>query len=223
MISLRSFLLLACTLLALPGCQSMQRRAQWRNPAPPQNFFHPETEGVQIRRVALLPFYNDRLDLQQLANVETAFRAELTRNALFEIVPVSRLEMEEITGRPQLASTDLVPADLLAELRRRHGVDGILFTDLTHYFPYRPVSIGVRSKLVDVGNGDIRWAFDYLFDSGNPSTANDARDFNQLTDARGYPFRTDTDIILQSPSRFAQYAANRTYASLRKGPKPVRR
>lgn len=217
----RSALFLLCALLFLPACQSMQRRAEWRSPAPPQNYFHPETEGIQIRRVAVLPFHDERTGPQQLSNIESAFRAELTKSAFFEIVPIGRTELEAITGQGQLPSTSLIPAGLLAELRRRHGVDGVIFTDLTHFFPYRPVSLGVRSKLVDVGTGEIRWAYDCLFDSGNAAIAKDARDFQKLTSAPGYPFATDSDIVLQSPTRFAHYAANRTYHSLQDAPDPA--
>lgn len=216
MTRLLPLLLVALIAAGSTGCQTLRKRAAYR-PAKPENFFHPETQGIAIRRVAMLPFYNQNRSGTEMANVEQAFHAELTKTSLFEVVQVSRADMGDWFGRPQVSSVELLPTNLLSELQSRYGVDAVLFTDLTHYFPYRPVSIGVRTKLVDAATGEIRWAFDYLFDSGNPVIAKNARLFRAYRDQTGYP-KLQSDIVLQSPRRFAQFAANETYDSLLNGP-----
>jgi len=95
-----------------------------------------------------------------------------------------------------------------------YDVDGVLFTDVTHYSPYRPIAIGVRCKLVDVHTGIQRWVFDHLFDSGAPAVAVAAKQFAEEQDSEQLPIPSDGAGILDSPSEFGKYVAHETYRSL---------
>ena len=211
------FRALACVLALFPsGCATLKMAiAPPPPPAPLPNYFSPATSGEQLRRVALLPLHSEAYPDQYMRRLDATFHAELTKKALFEVVPVSRAELEAIFGERQFSSTDELPADALKRLRERCGVDGVLFTDLTHFSPYRPVSMGVRTKLVAVSTGQIRWAFDYVFDAGNSSVAEAAKRFQVACSNEHQPLTTDGGSILLSPARFAKYVANETYASLR--------
>ena len=44
-----------------------------------------------------------------------------------------------------------------------------MFTDLHSFNPYRPLSLGVRSKLVDLKSGEFMWAVDESIDAGDAS------------------------------------------------------
>jgi hypothetical protein len=203
--------------LLLPGCEMFQKKpVHFVKPPPPQNYFSSEPVGIPIRRVALLPIFNEKYPQEQMRELDSAFNAELTKKSLFEVVPVSRAAMENNFGVRQLASVENLPPDLLTKLRDRYGVDGIIFTDITHYSPYRPVAIGVRTKLVDASSGDIRWAFDYIFDTGNPSIAQSAKAYQARFGNDSQPLQGDGGTILLSPSRFAKFVANQTYVSLTK-------
>ena len=182
---------------------------------PPQNYFAPATQAGQFRRVALLPMSSGTFPDQTVRALDAAFLSELSKRGLFEIVPVSRAQMEALFGERQFSSTDTLPADALKRLQERCGVDGVLFTDLTHFSPYRPVSMGVRTKLVAVTTGEIRWAFDCVFDAGNAAVAESAKRFQMTYSNEHQPLTTDGGSILLSPMRFAKYVANETYASLR--------
>ena len=182
---------------------------------PAQNFFAPSAPDEQLRRVALLPMHSSTLPDQYVRALDAAFLFELSKRGLFEVVPVSRAQMEALFGERQFASTDALPADALARLREQCGVDGVLFTDLTHFSPYRPVSMGVRTKLVAAKTGQIRWAFDYVFDAGNAAVAEAAKRFQLAFSNEHQPLTSDGGSILLSPARFAKYVANETYASLR--------
>lgn len=184
-------------------------------PPPPPTYFSSATPGEQLRRVALLPIHSDAYPDQYLRRLDATFHAELTKRALFEVVAVSRAELEAIFGERQFSSTDELPADALKRLRDRCGVDGVIFTDLTHFSPYRPVSMGVRTKLVAVSTGQIRWAFDTVFDAGNSSIAEAAKRFQIACSNEHQPLTSDGGSILQSPTRFAKYVASETYAGLR--------
>lgn len=184
-------------------------------PPPPQNYTAPPTEGKPMRRVALLPLWSEKLPGDYLRELDAAFSAELTKMALFEVVPVSRGQMEAAFGERQLASIDALPAKTLSSLRTQFAVDGVVFTDLTHFSPYRPLSMAVRAKLVDVTSGEIRWAFDNVYDTGNAAVAEAAKKFQRRYTSEQQPLSSDGGTILLSPSRFAKYVASQTYASLR--------
>lgn len=201
----------AMVALLLGGCMTMRRASA---PPPPQNYFAPETEGTPMRRVALLPLWNEKLPGEYLRDVDAAFSAELTKKAIFEVVPVTRSQVEALFGERQLSSVETLPAGALAKLRAQFGVEGVLFTDLTSFSPYRPLSMGVRAKLIDVATAKIRWAFDYIYDTGNASVANAAKKFQLQYSNEHQPLSSDGGSILLSPSRFAKYVASETYGSL---------
>jgi hypothetical protein len=217
----RPGLLLASAVLCLPfsACVT-SRHAAAPPPPPPQNYFAPATAGVPMRRVALLPLWNEKLPGEYLRDVDAAFSAELTKKAIFEVVPVTRSQMESICGERQLSSVEALPAEVLARLRTHFGVEGVIFTDLTSFSPYRPLSMGVRAKLIDVTTGQIRWAFDYIYDTGNDSVATAAKKFQLRYSNEHQPLTSDGGSILLSPSRFAKYVASETYGSLQAQPAP---
>lgn len=204
---------LAVLALAAAGCAT-RRVAIAPPPPPPQNYFSPDAAGTPMRRVAMLPVYHISYPDHYLRTLDETFEAELAKKALFEVRPVSRSQMEVLFGQRQLESTDSLPADALMRLRKLTGAEGVLFTDLTHLSPYRPLSMGVRTKLVDAATGKIRWAFDYVFDAGNTSIAEAAKRYQLLYSDQRQPLKTDGGSILLSPARFAKYVACETYASL---------
>lgn len=205
---------LAILPLLTGGCAFGKKQFVGVKPSTPENYFSGEPIGIPIRRVALLPIYNDKYPAEQLRVLDSAFNAELTKKSIFEVVPVSRSSMESFFGHRQLASVEDLPANLLEKLRERYGVDGIVFTDITHYSAYRPLAIGVRAKLIDATSGEIRWAFDYIFDSGNPAIAEAAKVYQKKDNIDSLPLRSDGGTVLISPTRFAKFVANQTYVSL---------
>jgi hypothetical protein len=130
------------------------------------------------------------------------------------VIPISREELSAHFGIPQLSSVQVIPGDLLMRLIQDYNVDGVLFTDVTHYYPYRPIAIGVRCRLVDARTGAQRWVFDHLFDSGAPEVAGAAKQFSVQQESQQLPIATDGSGILDSPSQFGKYVAHETYRSL---------
>lgn len=196
----------------LVGCAALQKVAY--KPLPPIPSYLPSVEGTAIRRVAILPLYCEQDSAGSLRAMDIAFNAELNKTNLFELVPISRAQLEGLAARRQISSVEVLPADLLQQLVMRFGVDGVLFTDVTHYFPYQPISVGARSKLVDVRTGQIRWATDFLFDCGKPEVAQAARGYYLLNSQKNLPIPDDGTSILQSPARFSQFVAFQTYRTL---------
>lgn len=206
--------------LLLMGCEST-RRTVLCQPAPPLPSYHDLQAGVPIKRVAILPLSFDAQNGNFTRDLDASFNAELTKTSMFEVVVISRAQMEALFGRQQYSSVGELPGNFLAQLGPHLGVDAVLFTDITHYFPYQPISIGVRSRLIDVRSGDTRWAFDYLFDSGKPAVAQAARQFFLAYTQTNKPIADEGDSVLQSPLRFSRYVAWETYRSLVNKPVPV--
>jgi hypothetical protein len=199
---------LCILLLALAACQSV--RVGHREPVPS---YHAATDGVAMRRVAVLPLYAEHPGAS-LTELDSNFQAELAKTSAFEIVAIDRATLEAGFGQRQISSVEPLPADLLPKLSAKYGVDGVLLTDVTHYFPYRPIAVGVRCKLIDARSGRIEWAFDHLFDSGNPAIADAARRFYIEQSDVHSPIGNDGTAILQSPSRFSKYVAHEAYRSM---------
>lgn len=172
-----------------------------------------------MRRVALLPVTCEIPREASLAEVDAALNQELGKTSLFELVPVTRESLDTLVGHRQLSSVEVLPGELLAKLNSTYGVDGVLFTDLTYYRPYQPLAIGLRSKLIDVRTGRIRWAFDHVFDASNLETATAAKGYYVATTPWRLPVEPPLPEesgapVLQSPSRFAKYVAWEAFRSL---------
>jgi hypothetical protein len=169
-----------------------------------------------MRRVALLPVYHERFPAEALQDLDYAFNSELAKKTVFEVVPVTRREMEGMVGLREISSVGKIPGDLFRKLKDQFGVEGVMLTDVTHYSPYRPVALGVRSKLVDIETGRIHWASDALFDSSNAGVAEAARRYQKVLGRDNFPIEGDGGAILLSPRLFAQFAAHANYVSLKR-------
>jgi hypothetical protein len=211
-----SFVFFACAATFLAACVEGPKQAYV--PAAPVPSFHAMVPPPvrQIRRVAVMPIAYETPLEASLGELDAALREELAKTSMFEIVPVSRETLETSFGHRQFSSVEVLPGDFLSKLRAQYGVDGILFTDLTHYRPYQPISIGLRSKLVEAYSGRVRWAFDHLFDAGNAATAEAAEGYYLATTppppTAEHP--SNGPAVLQSPSRFTKYAAWEEFRSL---------
>lgn len=218
--------LLALAALFFTGCESIRKKVgatiAGKPAAPPHaaNYFRPPLpdKSLPMRRVAMLPLAGGRFSAEALRDVTTAFQSELSRKTLFEVVPVSGADLEAICGQRQLSSVEPIPSEVLRTLRERFGAEGVLFTDITHFNPYRPVAIGVRAKLVDAGTGAITWACDVVFDSGQPAVAETARKFQRKFADPHRALADDGGSVLISPARFAKFAANEAFSSLDSSP-----
>ena len=217
--------LLLCAALALgllSGCSHVPKvSVDWRG-GPffvPTNFAGAELMPGDVRRVAVLPMSGtEGLHADGTAALESALQAALLREGRFEIVPISAEFMRSVTGKPAVASHEVLPPALFERLAREQGADAVLFVDLTLYRPYSPLELGVRAKLARCdATRTILWSFDTLFDARDPAVANSARRHasggrDALVDAG--------PSALQSPSRFAAYVFSDTFATLPKRPTP---
>ncbi|MBI5800015.1 MAG: hypothetical protein HZA92_04720 [Verrucomicrobia bacterium] len=205
----------------LTGCGSLSDRWQGREHISgpgyqPVNVHRPPA-GVpeKIRRVVVLPLVSDARGAQADAGVDTmqaVLVTELVRCGAFEILAVSADELSHATGRSQWTAEEKLPAAMLQRLRDRHGCDAVLFSRLTQYRAYPPLAVGWSFKLVEcpAKSGEaprILWAAEEVFDAGNPAVVNSARRY-YLGQLKVPGPLADSQAVLNTPRRFAQYTLN---------------
>ena len=200
----------------MAGCHTERIELPKTNPSAPITYFPLTPQGRVIRRVAMLPVFHDRFPEMALRDLDIAFNEELSKTTMFEVVTVSRRDLELLIGQRELSSVSKISGDLFRKLKDQFGVDAVMFTDLTHYSPYRPVAIGVRSKLVDIQNGRIHWSSDVVYDTSSASVADSAREYSKVLLRDNFPAASQEGAILMSPRLFAQFAAWANYTSFRR-------
>jgi hypothetical protein len=178
----------------------------------PGNFAADANLGI-VRRVVLMPVWAGAGTAPEaVAALDEVVLAALQRQNRFEIVPFARDECRRRYLSDALSASGVLPADLLDSLKREHAADAVVFVDLTVYHAYRPIALGFRGKLASIDGTHLLWTFDNLFASDDPAVANAARRHFVNRD-RSVP--TDlTAVVLQSPSKFAAYAASAMFATL---------
>jgi len=179
----------------------------------PRNVHGDPTLGG-VRRVLLMPIWAGELvPDESAADLDPVFRQALQDQNRFEVVTMARDECRRRFGATALSSTQALPHDLIATVQRLYAADAIMFVDLTTFRPYRPIAIGIRARLVIVNNLHFAWSFDNLFSVDDPEVAASARHFFVNSMRQEVPGDL-TPAVLQSPSRFAAYAANATFLTL---------
>lgn len=170
-----------------------------------------------VRRVIVLPVAGGpALTEETLLKLDSVCAGELTRTGRFEVVPLSRDKLAELTGTRQISSVDKLPAvliDKLFNIYNAYGADAVLFIDVTTYSPYPPLVLGLRTKLVQVTDGEIIWAADNVFAAAEPAVANSAR-HHALTLGTDHGLSDLSHTVLQNPQRFAGYVAAATFLTL---------
>lgn len=216
--SLIAPLLLAGFFLLATGCHG------WRDDFMDDNhlksFYRPANfNGVKIlpadmRRVLVLPAYGGPVaEREAAAALDEALLVALQKTARFEVVTISREELQRRFGQQEFSSAAVLPRGFLEELGRIHGADAVLFVDLTLYQPYPPVAVGFRAKLATIQEVKIVWTFDDSFSSANPAVVNSLKRASRKEGSSAMP--VDMSVgILQSPRRFASYAADAMFDTL---------
>lgn len=166
-----------------------------------------------IRRVVVLPAWvGEGTKPESAAELDGVFLTALQQEKRFEVVALSRVECRRRFRAEAFSSAMALPNDLFAFLQREYAADAVLFIDVTAYQPYKPIILGLRSKLAAIDGTRLVWTFDNLFSAENPAAANGARR-SLLERDRSVPADL-TGIALQSPSRFTAYAAAAMFGTL---------
>lgn len=210
------FALLTISLMFVSGCAISPFLAQSSTPSYlPSNTYREEaTLPSHIKRIAVLPLttlVNDASAEFGRDALWPVLMDELGRTRLFELVHVSADELRLLTGRSLWSGEEKLPLNFFELLKDKLGVDAILFSRLTQYRAYEPLTVGWRLKLMDAEEPRILWAVDEVFDARVPEVAAAARRY-----AQGHPDTAaslrDSQSVLMSPRRFGQYTVSAVVA-----------
>jgi len=180
----------------------------------PHNFAGEKRLPAEIRRVVLLPISAQGLtQTETAATLDGVLSSALHSQQRFEVIALSREECRSWFGSEAFASTAALPHGMFDKLAQRYAADAVLFVDLTVYQPYRPQSIGLRAKLATLKEVRLLWTFDEVMSASDPAVANSARR-HALTQDRGLVPVDLSPVALQSPGRFAAFAADAMFTTL---------
>lgn len=202
-------------LLAAAGCTT----PAYNDPARAGPFFTPANHvGAPslggLRRVVVLPVCGGKLaPLETVVALDPVFVAALQRQNRFEVVALSREDCQRKFHTEEFSSAAALPPNFLETLRREFAADAVLFVDVTVFRAYRPLALGLRGKLATLDGPRLLWTFDDVFSADDATVANSARHHYLGSDRGGVPADLSPGV-LQSPVRFAGYAAAAMFATL---------
>jgi hypothetical protein len=179
----------------------------------PSNIYPVDRLPQHFNRVALLPCYYPDSANSILNFCDQVFHQELSQERIFEIIQLSPKELKSLTGHERIASSRNLPSNFLKIIEEYTSANGVLFIDLDSYKPYRPMSLGVRSKLVDLKSGEFMWAIDETFDAGHASVIVGASQFQDISQVRALSNKTNGSV-LHSPRNFTKYVASTVFSTL---------
>lgn len=212
----RSLIWLGLGLIAV-GCQSAKVALTDPILGPSyavENVFHVSSNlPPAMRRVAVLPLSSMQGRSAGVEILEPVLLAELAKAKRFELVAIRTEDLRDWTGREAWSAQDELPEGFLAEIAKRTGCDGILFSDLSQFRAYPPMLVGWRLNLVDIKSASVLWSVDEVFDAGDTTVVNGARRYSNQH-LRNQPALEDSRSIMLSPSRFAGYTAQTVLATL---------
>jgi len=184
-------------------------------PFKPTNIYPVERLPLHFTRVVLLPCFHHDSDNSILKFCDQIFFQELAQERIFEIIQLSTDELQNLVGHNRVSSSGRLPANFLKIIEDYTAANGVLFVDLDSYKPFRPMSLGVRSKLIDLKTGEFMWAIDETFDAGHASVIVGASEFQEVAQVRALSERTHGSV-LQSPRTFTKYVASTIFSTLPK-------
>lgn len=207
----------SAALLLATGCETVPGRYDAVHTGPfyqPRNVVGEKQLPTDVRRVVVLPTATASVAPSETGEtLDAVMVAALQKQQRFEVVRLTRDECRRWFGAEAYSSADALPHGLLEQLARRFAADAVMFVDLTVYQPYRPQTIGLRAKLATVREVRLLWSFDEVISAREPAVANSARRPFLKTDRGGQPLDL-SPAALQSPSRFAAFAAETMFATL---------
>jgi len=211
------FIFCALVLIALSGssCRKLEHEKIVADAVPyqPKNLYPIERLPAYFNRVVVLPNFHTDPSSQVLSFSNDIFLKELSKVGIFETVYLSEKSCLEHFGQKRFSSAESLPENFLNILTEKYGANGALFIDLHTYSPYRPLSLGVRAKLVDLKSGEFMWAIDETIDAGSASVMVTANNYQRTDHVQAISGKTSSSV-LQSPRFFCKFVAHVIFSTL---------
>lgn len=211
----RYFLFTVFVITGFSSCRKFEQEKVVARAEPfvPTNLYPIERLPDYFNRVVVLPGYYADEDSHLLKYIDDIFHQELAQERIFETIRYGTKKMKTIFGVERVSSSGELPENFLRRLEEMTNANGVLFLDFDSYRPYRPISIGIRAKLVDIKTGEFVWAIDETFDAGHASVIVGSSIFQEKAQVRALSAKT-SGSVLHSPRIFAKYVASTTFSTL---------
>jgi hypothetical protein len=167
-----------------------------------------------LNRVVLLPVSGGAIaSAESTAMLDLVAATALQEQNRFEVVPMTREDCALHFHQGDISSVSALPANFMAVIRRDYNADAVILVDVTVYSGYQPLALGLRAKLAMTDDAHLVWTFDNVFSADNAAVAGSATRYLQQREEAGLPSELD-QVTLESPTRFATYAAAAMFATL---------
>jgi hypothetical protein len=208
-------IILPLLVLFFSSCRKFEQEKVLARAEPfvPTNLYPVERLPIYFNRVAVLPCYHADPDSPLLDYIDNVFHQELAQERIFETIRIPTDQMQRLFGLGRISSSSDLPENFLRTLDEQTGANGVLFVDLDSYRPYRPMSLGVRAKLVDLKSGEFMWAIDETFDAGHAGVIVGASMFQEKAQVRALSSKT-SGSVLHSHRVFSKYIASTVFSTL---------
>jgi hypothetical protein len=177
------------------------------------NLYPIERLPVYFNRVVVMPVHLGGSSQNISEFVDDVVNQELAQARLFETVRFSSQSCKSYFGKERINSSDSLPDNFLEVLKSKTQANGVLFVDVMGFQSYRPLSISLRAKLVDLNSGDFMWAVDETIDSSHASVIAASRLYENTHHVRALSAKTSSSV-LQSPRSFTKFSAHKIFSSL---------
>jgi hypothetical protein len=196
--SLKIVLLLLLGAL-LPGC-----RNYYKAPAHRADYYYlnREKDPAAIGRVAIIELDNYSSYPQIARDVTEALFQAMQKKQVFGLTTIHQQEpaWRSLQTKPDSTYT----LDQLAAMRRTLKCSAIMTGTITQYQPYPHMVIGLRLKLLDLTDGQLVWALEQVWDSGDKATEYRIKDYFEHQKRSGFaPLREQLAVI--SPLEFMKF------------------
>tara|TARA_B100001093_G_scaffold487321_1_gene523475 strand:- start:1371 stop:2024 length:654 start_codon:yes stop_codon:yes gene_type:complete len=208
-------IILPLLVLVFSSCRKFEQEKVLARAEPfvPTNLYPIERLPTYFNRVVVLPSYHTDPDSPLLEYIDDVFHQELAQERIFETIRLSSDDMQDLFGLRRISSSSNLPENFLRTLDQQTGANGVLFVDLHSFRAYRPMSLGVRSKLVDLKSGEFMWAIDETFDLGHAGMIVGASAFQEKAQVRALSSKT-SGSVLHSPRVFSKYIASTIFSTM---------
>ena len=194
------------------GCHAISR------PEPPRTnhyYINPRANFTTVGRVVLLELENLSAR-QELSEILSQTLADgLNKQHLFSVQTV--MHSDPIWQTLNLDNIKAQALDDLAALRQTLNVGGVLFGTIQRYQSFPHLQVSINLKLVDTRSGQLLWAFEDVWDSGDKAVENRMRKFFEEQMRSGYE-PMDWQIMLLSPRAFERFVVYEITETLPKLP-----
>jgi hypothetical protein len=169
----------------------------------PFSQFHAwDFDWFSVRRVVIVPLWNESPDPTAAQAIVEALCAELQSIGRFEVL-VAPIEVPSEWSRRVRVSGHFDEMELF-ELAQSFHADAVLCGAVTHYHPYAPPRVGLSLRLISTAESVVIASVDGLWDARDLAVAEEARAYYGHTMTMNHVI-SGQDVILTSPQLFQKY------------------